>query len=317
LGLARTDALRFPKKICFTFATEEGRIMKRLMGLCLGLCLLFGAVGMLMAQDKPEMSPPKVLTIFREWVKPGRTGSMHDKSESAFVQAMNKAKWPTHYLAVDSVSGKPRSLFLTGYDSFADWEKDVQASGKNAALTASVEQAARADADLLDGVDASVLVFREDQSLRAGVDIAHMRYFEISLFNIKPGHRKDWDDAVKLVKKAYEKIPDAHWAMYEVAYGQVGAEYVVFTPMKSASEIDAAFARDKDFAAAMGEEGMKKLAELEASGFESVQSNLFTFNPKMSYVDEAWVKADPDFWKPKAAMPKATKKPAEKPAGSQ
>jgi hypothetical protein len=36
------------------------------------------------------------------------------------------------------------------------------------------------------------------------------------------------------------------------------------------------------------------------------------FNPKMSYVSDDWVKADPDFWKPKAAPAVAPKKPTDK-----
>jgi hypothetical protein len=35
----------------------------------------------------------------------------------------------------------------------------------------------------------------------------------------------------------------------------------------------------------------------------------------MSYISEDWIKAYPDFWKPKTAAPAAApKKPAEKPA---
>jgi len=49
----------------------------------------------------------------------------------------------------------------------------------------------------------------------------------------------------------------------------------------------------------MGEAGMKKLEELEASCVESRQTNLFLLAPKMSYPPEPLVKADPDFWKPK------------------
>jgi hypothetical protein len=41
---------------------------------------------------------------------------------------------------------------------------------------------------------------------------------------------------------------------------------------------------------------MKKLDAMEASCLESVQTNLFAFDPKMSYPPDAWVKADPDFW---------------------
>src|SRR3979409_546583 len=83
---------------------------------------------MALAQDIPNPPlPPKILVIGREYTKPGRAGAAHEKTESAFVQAMKRAKWPTHYLAVESLSGKSRALFLTGYDSFAEWEKDISA----------------------------------------------------------------------------------------------------------------------------------------------------------------------------------------------
>src|SRR6202011_6409152 len=91
------------------------------------------------AQDMPNPPmPPKVLVIGREYTKPGKSGAAHEKTESAFVQAMKRAKWPTHYLAVESVSGKSRALFLTGYDSFDAWEKDVSAQQKNATLSADL-----------------------------------------------------------------------------------------------------------------------------------------------------------------------------------
>src|SRR5438132_4628466 len=52
------------------------------------------------------------------------TLSLHDALPISFVQAFATAKWPTYYLAINSMSGKPRSLFLTGYDSFEAVEKD-------------------------------------------------------------------------------------------------------------------------------------------------------------------------------------------------
>ena len=44
-------------------------------------------------------SIPKVLPITREYVKPGKAGMAHDKSGSAFVDAMTRAEWPRHYIA--------------------------------------------------------------------------------------------------------------------------------------------------------------------------------------------------------------------------
>lgn len=285
--------------------------MKITAALLLGSYLLVGGLGIVAAQE--PMPPPRVLSIQREFIKPGKAGATHEKSESAFVQAMTRAKWPTHYLAVNALSGKARALYLTGYDSFAAWEKDMMAVQKNATLSAALDRAYVADGDLLSDFDASALLYRDDYSLRSAVDIPHMRYFEISLYRVRPGHMQDWDTLVKMVMAAYQKIPDVHWATYQAIYGQEGGTFVVFNPMKSASEIDQSFDQDKKFMAAMGDD-MKKFSELEAATIESSQHNLFIFSPKMSYVADEWIKADPDFWKPKPAAAAPAKKAEEKPA---
>jgi hypothetical protein len=292
--------------------------MKRFTGLMLGLSFLVGGTAVASAQESGTMSPPKVLVLYREYLKPGKQGVSHQKTESAFVQAATKAKWPEHYFDVDSLSGRPRSLFLYPYDSFDALEKDQEATQKNAALAAANDRAQIADGDLLSDADSTVLSYRPEQSLRADVSIATYRYFEISLFQVRAGHGKEWDDLVKLVLSAYEKVPEAHFATYEVAYGQQpNRTYVVFTALKSASEIDQEPMQDKAFVAALGEDGLKKLEDLEAAAIESRQTNLFKFNPAMSYPPDAWVKDDPDFWKPKSTAPAMPKKPAEKPAGAQ
>jgi len=256
-------------------------------------------------------SIPKVLTITREFVKPGKSGVIHDKAESAFVQAMSRAKSPTHYIGMTSLSGKPRALFLTQFESFEAWEKDNQAVEKNAALSASLDHALMTDGELLDSVDQGVFVFNEELSLRPRPDLSPFRYLDISVYHVRPGHNKDWVDLVRMVKSAYEKaVSEAHWGVFAQHYGGEGGTYLVLTARKSLSEVDRGFLDSKQFQAAMGEDGMKKLDELVAVTIESSQHNLFAFNPRMSYVADEWIKSD-DFWKPKAsAMPAAASKPA-------
>jgi len=278
--------------------------MRKTTGWLLALLLLLGVLGTAAAQ---EMSggPPKVLVVYREVLKPGKNGMTHEKSESAFVQAFAKAKWPTHYFAADSLSGHPRSLFFIGYDSFADWEKDNLATEKNPQLAAALDRATVNDGELLSEAEGLVFAFNEKYSLRASVDIAHMRYFEIAVYRVRPGHHHEWEEAVNLVKAAYEKIPDVHWAAFNTVFGGEDESYAIFVPRKSLAEVDKGFGSSREFVANMGEEGMKKLHELEASAIVSTTSQLFQFNPRESYPPEAWVKADPDFWKPKPAMPPA------------
>jgi hypothetical protein len=265
------------------------------------------------AQEKSagSSSIPRVLQITREYTKPGKAGMVHDKAERAFIQAMTRAKWPTHYIGMTSLSGKSRALFLTQFESFEAWEKDNAAVGKNAALSAALDRASMADGELLDSIDQGVFVFNEELSLRPRPDLSQMRYLDISVYHVRPGHNKDWTEIVKMVKNAYEKaVPEAHWGVFSQFYGGEGGTYLVLTSRKSLTEIDRSFLDSKQFQAAMGEDGMKKLDELVASTIESSLHNLFAFNPRMSYVADEWIKND-DFWKPKAAaMPAAAAKPA-------
>ncbi len=286
--------------------------MKTLRGFSAGMCLVFtglvSGLGVAAAQEMP--GPPKVLVIQREMLKPGRAGNTHLKTESAFVQAMTAAKWPTHYFAMESQSGLSRALFLVGYPSFAAWEKDNADMAKNATLTAAFDHAALVDGEQLTEFSTGVYAYRDEMSLRAAVDIPHMRYFEISQFRVRPGHEKDWSDLVKMYQGGFEKaVPNAHWAVFESMYGtENGGLYLVITPMKSLAELDERLGDWKKFEAAMGEAGMKKLSELSAACLASTQTNLFQFNPKMSYPAEEWIKADPGFWKP--TMTAAVKKTA-------
>jgi len=294
--------------------------MKRYIGLSLLVCLLSGGAATLLAQGAPDgaMPPPKVLVVTREFLKPGKAGSPHEKTESAFVAAMAAAKWPTRYLGTDALSGPSRSVFFVGYDSFAAWEKDTLATYGNATLAAALDRAFIADGDLLSSVETNVLSYREDLSLNPNINIANMRYFEAISFHTRPGHEMEWEAIAKMYVDNYAKAnPDGHWATYQAMYGvRSGGVYVVIIPMKTLAEVDAGMAYGKKFMEQLGESGMKKMMELSSASTEWTESNLLTFNPKISYPADAWVKTDPSFWKPKAAAsaPKAAAKPGAKPA---
>jgi len=102
-----------------------------------------------------------------------------------------------------------------------------------------------------------------------------------------------------------------------VLYGGEGGTYISLTHRDNLAEIDKERADGKKIMEAMGgEEGAAKLDHLFSAAVESVRSELFTINPKQSYVDEATMKADTDFWKPRPAAPKAAASTAVKPAAS-
>lgn len=276
---------------------------KKHVGSMIALCIFagIGFTGITTASAQDQASgatpPPKVVVIMREFLKPGKSGLAHQKTESAFVQAFTNAKSPLHYFAMDSLSGKSRSLFFMGFDSFGDWGKADQAMMQNPTLAQAFDSAMLADGELLSSYDEGVFVYQPDKSVAAAVDIAHMRYMEITRIMVRPGHGADWDALAKMHDDIYRKVPDAHWAMYKKTFGSYsGGLYLAITPMRSLAEIDQRQADGKKAWDAVSAGDKKKFQDLEASTIESIEDNLFAFNPKISYPAESWVKADPSFW---------------------
>ena len=272
-------------------------------GLCL-LCTGLGPTGAITAaaqvQAASKTPPPKVLEIIVETLKPGQSGSPHLKTEAAFPQAFRDAKWPQHYLGMDALSGRQRAVFFVGYDSFDAWQKDTNATMKNPTLAAALDSASIADGALLESLETSLYAYREDLSLSAPVDIPNMRYMEITIFNVRPGHDKDWEDLVKLYTTAMQKVPRAHWATFQKMYGTQtsGSRYIAVVPMKSLAEVDQEILDGSAMAKSTSPDDLKKMSELSAAAIESSESNLVSFNPKMSY-EPTWAQADPSFWNQK------------------
>jgi hypothetical protein len=285
--------------------------------------ILFGlsiaAAGSLSASAQDSVALPKVIQIQREYIKPGKAGAIHDKSEANFVAAMNRGKLQGHYVALNSLSGKSRALFLVSYPTFAAWEADNKLIDKSPSLSAEVDHALVNDGELLEQYDSAIATYDEELSYHPHGDVGQARYFEISSFHVKPGRRHDFVELTKMVKEANEKGgTSSHWATYEIAFGAEEGTYLVLSADKSMADIDQGFAESKKFIEAMGgPEGMAKLDKLYGETVDSSRNELFAINPKQSYASEEWIKADPTFWKPKmegsakpAAKPAATAKPA-------
>jgi hypothetical protein len=263
-------------------------------------------------------APPKILVIQREFTKPGKGGAIHDKTESAFAQEFTKAKVPVVYLGMNALSGKARVLFMSFYESFDAWDKEVASVNKNETLSAALDRLNVADGELLESTDQAVYTLRNDYNFNPKANNPHRRALEVLVFHVKPGHYKEWDELLKLVLATYGKaIPEAHWACFESMFGAPSGTFIFLTAIDHASDIDASMLDDKKFAETLGPDGLTKLGELEAASVESSEQQLFVYNPRLSHPSEEFLKADPDFWSPKPMAPKAPAKKKEAAAPAQ
>jgi len=285
--------------------------MRKILIAAMAVVWLTGGAAMLRAQD--QNSPiPKVLLIDREMVKFGKD-SGHAKNEAAFAKAAGLAKTPDHYLAVTTMSGPSEAWFLVGFDSYAEWQKANEYDDQpkvEAVLDPLVEK----DADYVSDSDQVVATYNDKWSYKPDMNIAEMRYFEVETIRLRQGHEKDWEDLVALYQATAAKANvDEHDIFFEARYGAPEGTLYIFTPRKSLADLDAAMGAGKAFDEALGPDGQKKLAELEAAAIASDSTTLVRFSPEMSYPPEEWVKFDPSFWKPKMMMaPKPAPAPPAK-----
>jgi hypothetical protein len=272
---------------------------RRMAALPLVAALLCSNSTLLFAQD--ILPGAKLLVISREYTKPGKDGAPHQAVEGAYPKALATGKVPNHYYAAVSLSGPPRVLFFHGYDSYAEWAD--QRPGTDPALASTLAHTNAADGDLLSSKDYSVWAKRDDLSLNPGFRVG-ARVEVIIQYRVRPGHAEEFEDLVKLYTQGYQGVSGMHWGTYEEIYGSPGNTFLVIITHKAAAELDAEDENDKKFADALGADGLKKLAALEASCLESKQADLFFIDPKMSYPNEKMLKADPEFWKSSQPAPR-------------
>lgn len=271
------------------------------LGRLLLLCLAIPP-GVSVAQESGAVRPPpKILQIYVESVKPGKTAA-HEKIEVGWPAAFAKAKWPSHYLGMTSMSGLPEAWFVAPYESFAAVETDQQSVGKNPTLAKELDRLATADGDVLTGTRSIYARYRPELSYKPEVEIGKMRYLSFTIVTLKPGYDSAFADNRKLIVDAHVKAGlEDHFAVYEVVTGIPAPAYLLVIPMRSLQEVDAfkEIHDGKAYRDAVGEPGRQQMREFARVGVVSAENRLFAFSPKMSYPAEEWVASDPEFWKPK------------------
>jgi hypothetical protein len=272
------------------------------LGLAAGLCYLtlgFNAGSTAAAQS---MKPPKVLLIDVEYLKPTTTTAAHQKSESVFVKQAQQAKTPEHWLAMSALTGQPRALFVFGYDSLAEYQKQhIDLLAQQPEFGASIDQALGEDGQLLSSAEAALYRYRDDLSHEQGADIGKMRYMEISRVQLRPGHGPEWEAYLKMLQAALDKFePQRHLAVFQSLYGREnGGVWLLLIPLKSLEEADALADSRESLPKKMGEADATKFRGLAAASIDHSQRNLFAFDPAMSYASEEVSKSDPAFWNKK------------------
>ncbi len=285
------------------------KLLLLLAAACLTLPLVAQTADNATAPQNAASGPPKLIQIYREVLKPGRV-PLHEKSETQYANALYKANYPYYQLALTSISGPDRALFITAGNTYADLQKGQEFIRKDVALRTELDRFAPSDGDLLASGENFVYSYEPDLSYRPDFNLGEMRYATVDLFRVKPGYGDEFKDFWKRVIAAHEQANiDEHMLVYSLAYGGPTGAFLVIQPMKSVAELDTVHeTHGAAYKEALGSDWQQKISTFAREGMTSVENNLFEINPKMSYVSKQTIAAAPDYWRPKETVTAARAK---------
>jgi hypothetical protein len=264
--------------------------------------------------SKEPPDPPNLLVIYREEVRPGR-GAAHSANEQAWAAAFTKGQAPERWLGMTTVGGPNEAWFLSGHDSYAAWQKTQDAMEGNAALTAEGDKYSALDGELLNRTSTIVARYRSNLSYQSKVAIPQMRYMQVDVVQVRPGHAAAFNEAWEAIVASHGKAKmNEHWAVYTVDSGMPAGTYLFLYPHKSLDHLDGvpAMHNGAEYRDAIGESGRARQTQMVKDGVASQQTLLFAFRPRMSLLPKDFIDQDAAFWTPKPPPAPAPKKPGDK-----
>ena len=267
----------------------------------------------LLAQTSEPQPPPNLLVIYREEVRPGRSGA-HEASELSWAAAYRKTQAPIHWLAMTSLTGPSEAWFLSGYDSYAAFQKVDDAFTNDAALQAESQKFSAMEADILNRTSMIIASLRPDFGYGEPVRIPQMRYMQVDIVQIRPGYGVQFGELLRESRAAHEKAQmKEQWAVYAVESGMPSGTYLFMYPRRTLAALDEVgpMHSEAPYREAVGESGRARYGQFLRDAVVSQETLLFAFKPGMSLMPKEFMDQDAAYWTPKP--PAAPRKPGEKP----
>jgi hypothetical protein len=276
---------------------------KLLSRLTLGSVMLLGA-GTALGQGLPT-TQPALVNIVREEIKVGRAAD-HAKHEAGWPAAYGRAKSPDYYLAMAAMTGPNEVWYVAPYASHAALGESMKRDNSDAVLSTELARLQRLDGEFLNSVRNIQAAARTDLSMGDFPDLTKMRFWEITLFRVRPGHEASFEAAAKAYRSAAQRsAPNTRWRLYEVIAGMPAPTYLVFSSVAQFGEFDNGMKDGQAIFKGATAEELAALDKFSKEGSISVETNRFALDPTQSYVSNEVRASDPAFWLPKKASTRA------------
>ncbi|MGD0777764.1 MAG: hypothetical protein ABSC05_33665 [Candidatus Solibacter sp.] len=237
--------------------------------------------------------PPPIVQLVR---KPGIGG--------ASLKPYANSGAAINVIGMASVTGLPETWLVEAHYSFASVEDLDQRIGALAPVRAFSDDGDPLQDDVLAPSRTMLGQYRPNWSYRPDQAIRmfpRARYFQISLYRIRPGMEADFGELIRLRRATADVVNlDRPDLVYQVISGAPAGTFVFLSPIVSLRNFDdgvnpvPVFA--EGLASAKAKDGSKIASDTEI-GREHL---LFRVEPRISYVADDFANADPEFWRGKA-----------------
>jgi hypothetical protein len=251
--------------------------------------LLAGMIASSMAAQTMT-EPPPLLQLIR---KP-RIGASP-------IRPYAEARAAVNVIAITAVTGMPEVWLMEAHLAFASIEDLDKAVGAVAPAGPLNESSSQTQEDVLPPGRALIGLYRPDWSYRSPQAIRLFpaaRYFQVSIYRIRPGADAEFGELVRLRRQAMDRANfDRPDLAYQVISGAPAGTYVFLAPLTSLKTLDDGVAKMPVFAEAFAaaEEGAGK--KLAAEAEINREHLLFRVEPRISWVSDDFASADPGFWR--------------------
>jgi hypothetical protein len=255
---------------------------------------------------------PTLVTIVRNRSNWPHSRPRQDRGRMA--GRLRQGEFPDYYLAMISLTGQPEAWYIIPAASHAAYGEQMSRYDKDAATTAELERLSRADADVLDGIRTVQATARTDLSMGTYPDLARQRFWEITIFRVRPGHEEEFAAAAKAyMSSAQRGAPNTQFRTYEVIAGMLQPTYIVFSSVPNYGEFDRMLQDGMKTMQGANAEEQAALRKFFTDGMISSESNRFRLDPKQSYVSRETRATDPAFWGTMPPARAAVQPPAKRP----
>jgi hypothetical protein len=260
--------------------------------------LALAAVSQSFADGLPDKQP-NLIHIWRESVKPGRAAE-HAKNEAGYVAAYEKSKSPANYLGLVSDTGPDEAWYISAWESNASMGEDRKREDKDAALSAELTRLDRIDAEYVNSVKKVIARARPELSVGQFPDLAKARYFQITVYRIRPGHESQFEAAARAYGAAMKRgAPKGSGRVYQVVAGMPVPTFLVISSLEDYADFDQLAANAGAAWNAATPEEQATIGTFAKEAVLEEESNRFHVDPVQSYVSKETRAKDPEFWSPK------------------